>query len=133
MSDSLSWEEHMKGHTHIDDWLDDEANRKAQPYLWYWFEVKRLPAYRMYTERHPTGVKLDEWADRTVVTCTYQGARYRCVGASRLGDIWLTRDMKRSNGYQHRVYIEECSDWDVKLNDRGQEWEPVSLYGEADA
>jgi len=41
--------------------------------------------------------------------CTYKNKRYRCIGASRLGDIWLTSRFSDSRGYEERVDIEGCS------------------------
>lgn len=41
---------------------------------------------------------------------TYNDKRYRVVGASRLGDIWLTNDFS-SDSYQVRVSILEVSKW----------------------
>lgn len=41
---------------------------------------------------------------------TYNDKRYRVVGASRLGDIWLTTDFS-SDSYQVRVSILEVSKW----------------------
>lgn len=42
---------------------------------------------------------------------TYQGERYRLIGASRLGDVWLTKTFSRSHGYDVRVLIAECSEF----------------------
>lgn len=43
--------------------------------------------------------------------CMYKGERYRCTGASRMGDVWLHSDFSQDTGYEHRVDVEECSDW----------------------
>ena len=43
--------------------------------------------------------------------CTHSGTRYRCTGASRMGDVWLAKDVKRDTGYDLRVDVTECSDW----------------------
>ncbi len=42
---------------------------------------------------------------------TFKGERYRVTGASRLGDVWLTSDFNKDTGYEHRVSVEELSDW----------------------
>lgn len=34
---------------------------------------------------------------------TYNGERYRYTGHSRLGDVWISKDFKRSEGYDLRV------------------------------
>lgn len=36
--------------------------------------------------------------------CTYQGKRYKYVGHSRLGDVWITSDFKSTN-YELRVSV----------------------------
>lgn len=43
--------------------------------------------------------------------CDYKGEKYRVIGASRLGDVWLTSDFSKENGYEHRVCVDECSNW----------------------
>jgi len=43
--------------------------------------------------------------------CVYNGIKYRCTGASRLGDVWLTQNFKQDTGYQKRVDIAECTKW----------------------
>lgn len=88
---------------HIDDWLDDSTT--GPPELKRWFEAFRKPA--MYKDHH--------FLNSKVLTCTYQGKRYRCTGCSRLGDVWLNSDMSTTHGYEHRVDIMDCTDW--KIND----------------
>lgn len=46
--------------------------------------------------------------------CQYKGKRYRCTGASRMGDVWLAEDFSRDSGYDLRVNVGECSDWSNK-------------------
>ena len=43
--------------------------------------------------------------------CEYRGVKYRVIGASRLGDIWLTSDFTKEHGYEHRVCVDDCSSW----------------------
>ena len=91
--------------THIDDWLDvpavDEAERVAKEFL----EHARRPAVE----------KDYDWLANHVLTCTYKSRRYRCTGASRLGDVWLARDKKRVHGYDLRIDIADCSDWKMTV------------------
>ena len=84
---------------HVDDWLDDPANRDhiARSFL----EHARLPALE----------KDYDWIKRHELTVSWQGKRYRCVGASRLGDVWLKADGPPNAFYDHRVDIAELSDW----------------------
>lgn len=43
--------------------------------------------------------------------CVYKGEKHRVIGASRLGDIWLTKDFTQNHGYLLRVDLSECSNW----------------------
>ena len=36
---------------------------------------------------------------------------YRVIGCSRMGDVWLTANFTRENGYDHRVDVAELSAW----------------------
>lgn len=47
--------------------------------------------------------------------CDYEGERYRCTGASRLGDVWLAIDPERHTGYDLRVDVAKCTSWSNKL------------------
>lgn len=91
---------------HIDDWLDE---RHANPpetggekHALEWLEHFRRPAVaqdRAWLAEHP-------------LFCTYKdGKRYRCIGASRLGDVWLTSDFSRTHGYDMRIDVADCSEW----------------------
>jgi len=33
------------------------------------------------------------------------------TGASRLGDVWLSKDFAREDGYEARVSVAACSGW----------------------
>ncbi len=43
--------------------------------------------------------------------CTYREKRYRCIGASRLGDVWLTSNFNSDTGYELRVGVSDCAMW----------------------
>jgi hypothetical protein len=66
--------------THIDDWLDERhANKPAdegEQFALEWLEHFRRPAYK---QDH-------KWLAQNALFCTYKGERYRCIGASRMGD-----------------------------------------------
>lgn len=86
--------------THVDDYVEDF---RSDPYARWMLMHFRMPAemqtaFRKFTAPHK-------------LFCTYQGKRYRCTGASRLGDVWLTADFSRDTGYDMRVDVAECSDW----------------------
>ena len=91
---------------HIDDWLDRPlplGAPKGMKYAKLMFLYFRLPAVlNMEVEEFYSGKKL---------FCTYEGGVFRCNGASRLGDIYLTRDFDREHGYETRVDISKCTNW----------------------
>lgn len=41
----------------------------------------------------------------------YQGKKFRVIGASRLGDVWLTSKFENDTGYEHRVCVDDLSGW----------------------
>ena len=89
---------------HIDDWLDDPQAVAPQG-VKEWFEEFRKPAMS----------KNREMLDGAVLTCTYKdGKRYRCIGCSRLGDVWLTSKLDTLYGYELRISITSCSDWKIE-------------------
>lgn len=83
---------------HIDDWIDDKKN---DAYARDWFEKFRRPAMD----------KLKEPDDR-LLFCTYDGKRFRVMGCSRLGDVWLNETTHTGEyGYKLRVDVDGCSEW----------------------
>ena len=85
---------------HVDEFIDDY---QSDPYARWMLMHFRMPAemqlaFRPFTKNHK-------------LFCTHQGQRYRCTGASRLGDVWLAADFSRDTGYDLRVDIAECSEW----------------------
>ena len=89
---------------HIDDWLDDPATGPAD--VKEWLEHFRRPAIE----------KDYKWLAARKLFCTYEGARYRCIGCSRMGDVWITKHFERENGYDDRVDIADCTGWEVVSN-----------------
>lgn len=91
---------------HIDEWLDKFKQSKppgGEMYARFVLEHYRMPAWKQ------NGYA--EWTSQFKLFCTYKGERYRVTGASRLGDIWLARDLNREAGYDLRVNVDECSGW----------------------
>ena len=91
---------------HIDDWLDERhANKPAtegEQFALEWLEHFRRPAYK---QDH-------KWLDQNGLYCTYKdGQRYRCIGASRMGDVWLTSHYERTHRYDMRIDVAHCSKW----------------------
>lgn len=92
------------GMTHIDDWIDsprckDDGERYAKFVFWYF----RYPAWAK--------MAFHEWMKSHKLFCTYDGERFRCTGASRMGDVWLARDFERETGYDLRVDVAKCEQW----------------------
>ena len=93
---------------HIDDWLDDPTTGPAD--VKEWLEHFRRPA-----------IETDHaWLRARQLFCTYKdGKRYRCIGCSRMGDVWLTEHFERENGYDLRIDIADCTGWEVVSNVEG--------------
>jgi hypothetical protein len=85
---------------HIDEFIDDYS---TDPYATWVLNHFRLPAILKS--------KFDEFMKGHKLFCVYEGKKYRCIGASRLGDVWLTSKFDRESGYEHRVDVEMCSEW----------------------
>lgn len=95
--------------THIDDWLDDPATAPNETMLLVkeWLEHFRRPAID----------KDHVWLRARQLFCTYKdGKRYRCIGCSRMGDVWLTEHFEKENGYDLRIDVADCSDWALTNN-----------------
>lgn len=67
--------------------------------------------------RMPATLKMDfkEFMKDNKLFCDYKNESYRVTGASRLGDVWLSKDFEQTVGYQLRVDIEDCSNWSKEL------------------
>ena len=87
--------------THVDDWLDAPSATADEKMAKEFLEHCRRPAIE----------KDHRWLAANPLFCTYRGKRYRCIGASRMGDVWLTKDFTRENGYDLRIDVAECSEW----------------------
>lgn len=87
-------------HSHVDDFIDDPT---SDPYAAKWLGLFRRPALDRI--RAPNHEKL---------FATYEGSRYRVIGCSRMGDVWLTSKLGYENGYEHRVDVAKLSDWGAK-------------------
>lgn len=91
---------------HVDDWLDAPAKDDAEKMAKEFLEHCRRPAID----------KDYGWIEANPLFCTYRGTRYRCLGASRMGDVWLTEHFERVNGYDLRIDVAECSEWSKTPN-----------------
>jgi hypothetical protein len=81
---------------HVDDFIDDYGTDSNAN----WFlMLRRLPAVLM--------VKFDKQIERYKLRCTFESERWFIIGASRLGDVWLSKD--GDFPYEKRVDIKYCS------------------------
>ena len=86
---------------HVDNFIDTEFGKHK--YARWMLNYFRLPA----------ALKNDfsEFMKPYQLRCDYEGKRYRYTGASRLGDVWLAEDLSREHGYDLRVDVAKCSNW----------------------
>lgn len=85
---------------HVDDFIDDP---ETDVYASWFLTLHRLPAILKF--------KFADQIKQYKLFCDYEGERWRVTGASRLGDVWLTKNFDQSGGYQERVSIDRCSNW----------------------
>ena len=86
---------------HVDDFID--GNYRKDCYARWILNHFRLPAALQ--------IDFAQFMVDRKLFCDYKGERYRCTGASRLGDVWLTLDFNRSTGYDLRVEVTGCNNW----------------------
>jgi len=96
------------GNVHVDDFIeslsfDSSKDRESEieNYAKFFFMLHRLPAYMK-----------NQWEviiSKYKLYCLYEGKAYRVTGASRMGDIWLTSDMKQEHGYELRVFVNQVT------------------------
>ncbi len=95
---------------HVDEFIDEEFGKHK--YARWVLNYFRLPAvlkndFREFMKPHQ-------------LFCEYEGKRYRCTGASRLGDVWLAEDWSREYGYDLRVDVAKCENWLAKTVEQSQ-------------
>jgi len=87
--------------THIYDWIVFPDKTPDETYAREWFYKFTVPAVQ----------KDYEWLTTNKLFCTYDNKRYRVVGASRMGDVWLSTHFYREHGYERRIEVDGCSAW----------------------
>ena len=97
---------------HVDQFVDRHDTDLYASWMLFYF---RLPAV--------LNIKFRSFFEGKKLFCTWRGERWRVTGASRLGDVWLTRNFKKDQGYDERVEIDECSDWGPTASGEPQESE----------
>jgi len=90
-----------KDTTHIYDWLELPANNDAEIKVKEVLDFRTRAAYYQMKNTPPP----------YKIFCEYKGQKYRITGASRMGDVWLAEDFDREMGYDHRVAIDDCSNF----------------------
>jgi hypothetical protein len=92
---------------HVDEWIDEpnmvKPENRGLRYAKWFLLIKRMPVWMQ--------IAFKEFHGDMKLFCMYKGEKYRCTGASRFGDIYLTEDFNRERGYELRVDLTECSDW----------------------
>lgn len=88
---------------HVDVWRGRPVFERSEAYAKFCLDLARMPAWKK--------TAYSEWTRQFLLFCTYEGARYRVTGASRLGDVWLAKDFEREMGYDLRVDVAKCSEW----------------------
>lgn len=95
---------------HVYEWLEnfnkeeckDEALLKLWEFLdfrtrdtmWQWKNKHLKPTYKLF--------------------CKFKDKKYKINGASRLGDMWLSKDYNSTEGYDLRVDISDCRNFTFK-------------------
>jgi hypothetical protein len=99
--------------THVDDFIDDPFKSSPGERYARWMLLHfRLSALNF---QH-----FSEFIADRLLYCTFEGKRWRVVGASRMGDVWLNSHLHPSYEpgsagsafYEERVAVDACSRWD---------------------
>jgi hypothetical protein len=94
---------------HVDDWLDscdfgrEEPPTEIEQYAKWVIHHFRLPAVLRY--------KFGSFMKDFKLFAVWKGKKYRVTYASSMGDICLAKDFKRETGYDHRVDVDEITEW----------------------
>ncbi len=91
--------------THIYDWLDKPIEKES-------IELQKVREFLDFKTREAWyKFKNIEKIKGLSVFCEYKDNQYKITGASRMGDVWLSLNYERENGYDKRVWIDECSNF----------------------
>ena len=83
---------------HVDEFIDDPNTDNAAS----WFlMLHRLPAILK--------CKFESYLKKYSLRCKYEGGKWHIIGASRLGDVWLSKSGEFP--YDKRVDIADCADF----------------------
>jgi len=92
---------------HVDDFID--GTFETVPHSGMTNYARWILAHA----RMPAGLQMavHKFIKDRKLFCTWNGKRYRCTGASRMGDVWLTSNMEKDHGYDERVSVDEVTEW----------------------
>jgi hypothetical protein len=90
---------------HVYEWLDLPASNEGEKLAKEWLNKFSMPAYDKYTSG------ANSWLRSHALTVEWRGQRYYCRGCSRMGDVWITKDHTGNSFYDHRVNVEELTNW----------------------
>lgn len=95
--------------THVDQFVKYGLNKKDPNEVharWVLFHFRAEPLIK--TAFHEM-IKLQ------TLFCTYKEKKYKVVGATWSGKIWLSSDYNAEFGYELAVFVDDCSDWKKEL------------------
>lgn len=101
---------------HVYDWLEtpteeNHPNREGIFYAKRWLHEFTKPAM----------FKNNAWLAKSPLFVEYKGEKYRCTGASRMGDVWLASNLATEYGYDKRVDVEDCYNWSASMQPASSE------------
>lgn len=92
---------------HIYDWLNNFKEKECTDIhiinMYKFLDFKTREAFWQFENK--------DKMPKVAIFCTYKDKRYKIVGASRMGDIWLNEDPNALSGYDLRVDLENCSNF----------------------
>ncbi len=90
---------------HVDEFIDDSFTYKTEPEKYARFVLNYF--------RMPATLKMDfePFMQDYKLFCDYNGLKHKVTGASRLGSVFLAKNLNRDIGYDLAVSVEECSNW----------------------
>lgn len=91
------------GPEHVDQFINAPEYTESERYAAFMLLHFRLPAILKW--------KFAPYLADKRLYCTWSGSRWRVTGASRMGDVWLASNHERTDGYDKRVPVAECTDW----------------------
>lgn len=100
--------------------MSKRENQTVQDFILYGSDFLQEPPpnenYARWVLDYFTQSAICQWAFSEFMRpnklfCIYDNEVHRVTGASRLGDVWITKNFNQENGYQNRVCVSDCSDW----------------------